>query len=359
MHTCRFCLRDDFPSPQSFYAHLKWCAAYRQHKLEQNATASLRQAVPQAHPDPTTSPPTPLPHTNDPFAPFIQALKGTGSQSPKTVEVQETAQQRIRRVLQTAKTQAIDHYWPLTGTVTTGMRAEARLAIDRELRNEPLDEFNPQEVRELVEGIRDRVYTALQRRQEKETRRAQEAKARKRADQLETIRQQHERTKKKNAFLIEARRRAVVLFRTRSLSLVQRIHVMDEILTPLDAALTGDESLSEAYASIDAVLQARVTDWEAEDAAKAAKQQEEWMEFAVVVLVIIAGGFTFVKAPGILLWLLNVFFPKPPESAEDTKRPSEEAPSPPSDPPTPLRPEKKIRRARLSPVISENPLPHL
>jgi len=359
MHTCRFCLRDDFPSPQSFYAHLKWCDAYRQHKLEQEAAASLRQAVPKAHPDHTTSPPTPLPHTNDPFAPFMQALQGAGLRSPKTVEDQETAQHRIRRVLQTAKTQAIDHYWPLTGTVTAEMRAEARLAIDRELRHEPLDEFTPQEVRELVEGLRDRVYTAILRRQEKETRRSQEAEARKRVDGLKQDRQQQERTKKKAAFLTEARRRAVVLFQTRSLSLVQRILVMDEILTLLDAALSGDESLPEASASIEAVLQGRVADWEAQDAAKAAKQQEEWMEFAVVVLVIIAGGFTFLNAPGILLWLLNVFFPKPADSAGDTKKPSGEASSSPSNPPTALPRVKRIRRRPQSPVSSDNPLPHL
>src|SRR5207249_10228484 len=125
----------------------------------------------------------------------------------------------------------------------------------------------------------------IQRRQEKETRRAQEVEDRKRAGQLENNQKQQERTKKKYAFLTEARRRAVVLFQTRSLSLLQRIHAMDEILTPLDAALTGDESLSDAYASIEAELQARVADWETEDATKAAKQQVEWMEFAVVVLV--------------------------------------------------------------------------
>jgi hypothetical protein len=239
------------------------------------------------------------------------------------------------------------------------MRAEARLAIDRELRNEPLDEFTPQEVRELVEGLRDRVYTSIQRRQEKETRRAQEVKDRKRADQLEHDRTQQERTKKKNAFLAEARRRAIVLFQTRSLSLLQRIHAMDEILTPLDATLTGNESLPEACTSIDAMLQAQVADWEAKDAAKAAKQQTEWIEFAVVVLVIIAGGFTFVKAPGILLWLLNMFSPKPTDSAEDPKKPSEEAPSPPSDQPTPVRRVNKIRRPPQSPFSSDNPLPHL
>ena len=194
----------------------------------------------------------------------------------------------------------------------------------------------------------------------KETQRTQEAEKRKRAGELENERKLQERTKKKEAFLTEARRRAVVLFQTRSLSLVQRIRVMDEILTPLNAALTGKESLSEACASIDAVLQGRVADWEAQDAAKADKQQEEWMEFAVVILVIIAGGFMFVKAPGILLWLLNIFSPKPADSAGNPKKPSDEAPSPSSDPLTPVRRVKKIRRGPQSPphspFSSDNPL---
>src|SRR3954471_22342724 len=87
MHTCRFCLRDDFRSPQSFYAHLRWCDAYRQHKLEQKADASLRQAVPKAHLAHPTSAPNLLPPTNDPFAPLIQALQGAGMRSSKTEEV--------------------------------------------------------------------------------------------------------------------------------------------------------------------------------------------------------------------------------------------------------------------------------
>jgi hypothetical protein len=293
----------------------------------------------------------------------MQVLQEAGLRSQKHGEGQETAQQRIRRLLQAAKSQAIDYYWSLTMTVTAEMRAEARLKIDRELRNEPLDEFTPQEVRELVAGIRDRVYTSIQHRQEKETRRADEADARKRADQLEHDRKQQERTKKKEAFLTEARRRAVVLFQTRSLSLGQRIHMLEEILTPLDAALTGAESLSEAYASIEAVLQGRMTEWEAQDATRAAKQQEEWIEFAVVILVIMAGGFMFVKAPGILLWLLNIFSPKPADSTEASKKPSEEASSPPSNPPTSVRRVMKIHRgpqsAPQSPFNSDNPLPPL
>src|SRR5262249_13568197 len=175
MHICRFCGRDDFPSPQSFYAHLKWCDAYRQHKLDQKTAASLRQAVPKAHANPTTSPPpNPLLHTNDPFTPWMQTLQEMGLRSPLAGDAQETAQQRIRWLLQAAKSRAIDQEWSYMGRVTADMRAEARLAIDRELRSEPLDEFTPDELRELVEGVRNRIYTCIQRRQERETRRNQE-----------------------------------------------------------------------------------------------------------------------------------------------------------------------------------------
>jgi hypothetical protein len=288
-------------------------------------------------------------------------LQGLGVQAPSAGETQETPQQKRRRLLQAAKNRAINQSWGFTGTPTAEMRTVARLAIERELRDEPLEEFSSQEVVELAEGVCDRVYSSFWNRQKKETQRTQAAEERKRARELENDRKQQERTKKKEAFLTEAQRRAAVLFQARSLSLGQRIHIMDQILTPLDATLTGEESLSEAYASIEAVLQSRVADWVAQDAAKAAKQQEEWMEFAVVVLIIIAGGFTFVKAPGILLWLLNMFSPKPADSAEAPKKPSEEAPSPPSDPPTPVRRVMKIRRgppsAPQSPFSSDKPLP--
>lgn len=70
MHKCNFCRQEDFPSRQSFYAHLKGCDPYLQHKRERKAAASLRQ-VPKAHPDQTTSPPTTPPHTNDPLAPLM------------------------------------------------------------------------------------------------------------------------------------------------------------------------------------------------------------------------------------------------------------------------------------------------
>jgi hypothetical protein len=104
----------------------------------------------------------------------MQALQGAGLLSPKTGGAEETAQQRIRQLLQAAKSRAVDQYWPFTGTVTAEMRAAARLAIDRELRNEPLDEFTPQEVNELAGGVPDRIYNFFLRQQEKDAQRTRE-----------------------------------------------------------------------------------------------------------------------------------------------------------------------------------------
>lgn len=349
MHQCKFCLRDDFPSRQSFFAHLKWCDAYRPHKLERKAVASLRQAVPKAQSDQTTSPPTPLRHTNDPLAPFRDFLQGLGVQPPSVGETQETPQQKRRRLLQAAKSKAIDRSWGFTGTLTGEMRAAARLAIERELRDEPLEEFSSQEVIEIAEGVRDRVYASFWSRQKKETQRTQEAEERKRADQRNDDRKQKERTKKKAAFLNEAQRRVITFLKTHAVSPRERLQVMEEALTLLDETLTGGEPLAEAYAAIDAVLQARVAQWDADEAAREARQHEEWMEIAAVILGIIALGFMYVKVPEILLWLLNILWPEPAKNSGATDKPTGESPCTPSDQQTPLRRIRRIRRPPQSP----------
>lgn len=347
MNTCSFCKREDFSSPQSVYAHLKWCSDYSKHKRNAALRSSLRQGVPKAQPDQATLPPipsTPPPHTNDSLAPFRDFLQGLGVSLPNAGGTQEPPQQRRRRLLQAAKSKAIDRYWGFTGTVTTEMRAAAKLAIERELRNEPLEEFAPEEVDQLTEGIRDRVYASIWSQQKKETQRTQAAEERKRADQRDDDRKQKERTKKKVAFLNEAQRRVITFLKIHALSPRQRLQVMEEVLTQLDETLTGAESLSEAYSTIDSFLQARVAEWDADKAAREARQQEEWMEIGAAVLVLIGLGVMYFKAPEILLWLLNMLSPKQAESSEATGKPTGEAPGPPSDQQTPLRPVRRMRR---------------
>jgi hypothetical protein len=270
-------------------------------------------------------------------------------QPPGVGETQETPQQKRRRLLQAAKSKAIDRSWGFTGTLTAEMRAAARIVIERELRDEPLEEFSSQEVIELAEGLRDRVYASFWSRQKKETQRTQEAEERKRASQRDDDRKQNERTKKKAAFLNEAQRRVITFLKTHALSPRERLQVMEETLTLLDDTLSGDEPFPQAYAAIDAILQARVAQWDAGEAAREARQHEEWMEIAAVILGIIALGFMYVKVPEILLWLLNILWPEPAKNSGASDKPTGEAPCPPSDQHTPLRRIRRIRRPPQSP----------
>jgi hypothetical protein len=201
-----------------------------------------------------------------------------------------------------------------------------------------------------VEGIRDRVYASLRHRQEKEARRIQEGEARKRAAQRDDDRKHTERTRKKVVFLEEARRRAVTLLKTRAMSFLERLQLLEDILTQLDSTLSGDESLSEAYASIEAVLQARVTGWNADDAENAARQQEEWGDIGTAVVVILSVWFMYAKGPDILQWLWKILSPEPGANSERAQQPATEAPPHASDESlTPRRPRTSPATEHSSP----------
>ena len=358
MYTCNFCKREDFPSRQSFNAHCRWCALYLQHKQQQAALGtSLRDAVPKAQPHPTPAspiaPPPPLPPPSDPLAPFKIALQALEQSQTNPGDTQETPQQRRRRVLQAAKSYARDHCWSFLGTVTAEMRAAGTLAIERELRNEPIEDWPTQEVNDFAAGVRDRVYTSFLRRQEKEARRTREADEHRRANQWNEERTQTACRKKKAAFIDEAQRRLVTCFNTRGLSPRQRIKALADVLAQLDEFLTGAEPLSEGYAAIDAVLQARVAEWDAYEAAKEAKRQEEWWDIATVVVVIIALGYMYIKTPEMLQWLLKILYPEPAEDSASTQTSTPEPPS--HDESNPQRPIRRVRRRSQSPV-PESPI---
>ena len=230
------------------------------------------------------------------------------------------------------------------------MRAAGTLAIERELRNEPIEDWPTQEVNDFAAGVRDRVYTSFLRRQEKEARRTREADEHRRANQWNEERTQTACRKKKAAFIDEAQRRLVTCFNTRGLSPRQRIKALADVLAQLDEILTGAEPLSEAYAAIEAVLQARMAEWDAYEAAKEAKQQAEWWDLATVVGVVIVLGYLYVKAPEMLQWLLKLLYPEPGEDSASAQTPTPEAPPHASDESMPPRPIKRMRRPPQSPV---------
>jgi hypothetical protein len=303
---CKFCGRR-FPCDQSLYAHFKHCKAYREHKPKKQ-TACLGQAVPKAA---SRGSPCSYPawlNTPDPmrsFQPFFEAMG-----VPPPPRAQETPQERRRILLQSAKGYVVDrHPWLNGSAVTVQMRADAKLAIDHELRDERLEEFSAQEVTELAEGIRDRVYATFLRGQEQAARRTCEAEGRKQRDEADAHRKAQERTKKKAAYLEEAGRRTTALMKSRSLPLPERLRVREEVQIQLDAVLTGAESPADAYAAMEALLKARIAEWNIHDETVEAKRHEEWRDIALVMAGVATVAFLLVKAPQVLLWIMQVLSP--------------------------------------------------
>jgi hypothetical protein len=339
MLKCKFCGRH-FPSDQSLYAHFKHCEAYRKHKMKKQF-ASLGQALPKEGSRKATSSLVPsLPNPPDPFAPIRQLLEQMGV--PTSPRPDETPQECRRRLLQAAKSQVIDRHWSFNGMrVTAQMRAEARLAIERKLRDEPLEEFAVQEIMELAEGIRDGIYTSFLQQQEQDAQRARQLEEQKRRDENHEVRQERDRSKKKAAFMEEAARRLRAWFKTRSLSPLERLGVWEDLQIQLEEVLTGAESPPDAYATIEVLLQARVAEWNAQEEAMEAKRHEEWLDIAIVILGLVTFGFLYYKAPAVLLWILQVLSPGPTDNSRDaTQPPGDTEPSPPHEP----RARRRVKR---------------
>ncbi len=352
MYRCNFCQRD-FLSRQSFNAHCRGCDAYKQHKNNRSSASgkSLRQPVPKARPTQGTSPPilsSTSSNINDPLAPNRDFSQGLGVKPANGCDPKESPLQRRRKLLQTAKSKVVDYYCWVMGTVTTEMRAAAKLAIDRELRHEPLEELTPQEVDQLAEGVRDRVYNSFLRRQEKEAQRIQDEADRKRENQRDDDRKHTARAKRKAAYLDEARRRAVNFLKTCSLSPLKRLEALGEIHLLLNEVLTGDEPLAEAFETLDAILGARVTEMNAQEAAMQAKQQKEWQELATVVVAVLALWFTYAKGDEILHWLIKILSSMPAEGPGSPQNSTTQAAQQASDEHTPRRPIRRVRRPSQS-----------
>ena len=170
---------------------------------------------------------------------------------------------------------------------------------------------------DLAEGIRDRVYATFLREHEKAARRTSEAEARKQRDEVDEHCKAQERKKKKAAYLEEAGRQTAALIKSRSLPLSEQLNAREEIQIQLDAVLTGAESPVDAYAAIDALLKARVTEWNIHDETMEAKRHEEWRDIALVIAGVATVAFLLVKAPQVLLWILQILSPGRADQSRD------------------------------------------
>lgn len=362
MAICHFCQRI-FHSSQAVRAHLRRCERY--HAARQTGLNTLgtmpRQALPKA-PRRTTSRPSSAadhaPGAQDPFAPFHDFVK-TLSQPQEKPPSQASPQQRRRKILQTAKAQVIDHYRTPLGEVTPAMRGAAKSAIERELAALPLEELPFEEVCELAVTIREQCYLPVFKRQAEEAEHQKAEHEARRRRETEAAAVAHRAERRKTTLIEQAIDQARAICEATSIVGWNRLGVLVNIESRLHEFLTGHESVPEAHAIIQTVLNARFAEAEAKQDAAQAKKDDKWREemTALLVLGALAGLVVLaLKFPAytlaILDWIGRTFgFTPGTEAGAPNPGASETAPSaanteskPPSgrrrtSPPSPLSPE--------------------
>ena len=205
--------------------------------------------------------------------------------------------------------------------------------IDRELRNEPFEEWSVSEISELAASIRDRIYLSAQREAEDAAKKALEQQKRDVAE----VMNQKERTKRKEQWMDEALRRLGREIRIHSISPLDALQAIGEMRAQLDLTLTGDESLPEAYAAIDAVIHSRVAEWRRDQESREQRRQEKWIESATAVGLLIGFCILYVYAPQIFRYLFDIVFSAnqsdaaPNSPPQDSSAPPSEESAMPSD----------------------------
>jgi hypothetical protein len=206
------------------------------------------------------------------------------------------------------------------------MKPDARVAIDRELRNEPLEEWFVSEISELAASIRDGIYLSAQQEAEKAAKTALEQQKR----DVTEVMNLKERTKRKEQWMAEALRRLGREIQLNAISPLDALQAIGEMRGQLDLTLTGEESLPQAYAAIDAVIHSRVAEWRRDEEIREQRKQEKWIEGATALGILIGFCFLYVYSPQIFRYLVDIFFSGNPSDAAP-KSPPQESPTSPSE----------------------------
>ena len=305
-----------------------------------------RQTQPKAASTASSKPPGGLNTASAPDAmsPYQEMLKSFGPLHNGPA-ASDTPQQTRRKRLQAAKTQVIDQYWPVSGTVTTILRASAKAALERELQTLPLEEFSLQEVHELAAGIRDRIYQPAFEEQDREAeRRRTEQEARKQKElKAAAAREQAER--RKDLLIEQALEHARKLCGTMNVTGIQRFSIVVEIEQKLRDYLTGQETLTEAYDAVNATIEFRLAEIRAEHEAAKEREEKEQRELWLYGGLLVGAVVLCIQDPQIMGWIaeqlrkiFGAMAPTPdpvstePSAATPSATASAPAPSPPIAP---------------------------
>ena len=173
--TCKFCGKS-FQNRQAVRAHLKSCPAYKR---------LPKATVPSIGRNPGRSALRGYGPSARPTSPSVAAKNRAEGQTEgitrgKVHEINNAVLGRM--TIQSVKDRVIRWWWSLNHTIPAETKAQAIVAIERELSQLPVDQLPMSELVAIAEGIRDRFYEpvvqAQKRAQETEDRKRQQARQR-------------------------------------------------------------------------------------------------------------------------------------------------------------------------------------
>ncbi len=149
--TCHFCSRS-FRNRQAVRAQLKSCAGYRQLPKAALPSVGSKPRTPDSRDTYPDVGPTwrPIPDANPPRSQTPRTAAGTGQKTTTTG--------LARWMIQSVKNEVIGSWRSLGHTIPSETKAQALMAIERELSRLPVDQLPRSELVTMAEGIRDRYY---------------------------------------------------------------------------------------------------------------------------------------------------------------------------------------------------------
>ena len=289
MASCKFC-GHKCKSEQGVRAHLKWCEEY----LNSKKLSALGK-VPEAASTPSVEPN--LSAGPDCAAP-LRAFETAMHELMTKRNASQTPQQLRRSILQAVKAQVVDRYQSSSGTVSSTMRGAAKMAIEQQLASLPIEELPFDEACELAAAIRDRLFAPTFKREAQEVEHQHAEQVSRRRKQTEETAAGHRAAGRKTILIEQAIGQARARCEAKQIIGRNRLSVLVDIESQLTEFLTGNESVPDANAIIQTVIDARFAEAEAKQGVARAKADERWYEELAGVLVL--GGF--LAAPLLARW---------------------------------------------------------
>ena len=289
MASCSFCMQK-FKSEQGVRAHMRWCDEY--HKSKELTASGF---MPKAGSTPSVQPnPSPWPACVAPPRDFVKAMHEFSTKQ----ETRQPPQQLRRSILQAVKAQVVDRYQSSAGSVTSTMRGDAKMAIEQRLASLPFEELPFDEVCELAAAVRDRLYAPTFKREAQESEQQHAKQESRRRKQTEEMAAGRRAAGRKTILIEQAIGQARARCEAEQIVGRNRLGVLLDIESQLNEFLTGNESVPDANAIIQTVIDARFVEAEAKQDAARSKADEQWYEELAGCLVL----GVFLAAPLLAQW---------------------------------------------------------